>query len=1229
MASSSQFSSISSEKKHEIQEKYDVFLSFRGEDTRNTFASYLYAALSANQISTFMDDHELERGDEISPTLRKAIEESNIWVIILSENYASSTWCLDELVHILECKKKNKQSVVMPIFYGVEPSTVRKQKGSYGAAFAQLEDRFRDNMEKVHQWKAVLTQVADLCGLDSKEFRPENKLIQQIVEDVSKKLPKYLSSTTTTHINGHLIGIEKKIKEIESKLCIGSKDVRIIGIWGMGGIGKTTLASVLFQRLSYSKFEGHYFLWNVREEYARYGPDYLRKKLLLGLLNHEAILRMDSPFVASPFIHNKLRRKKVLMVLDDVGTSVQLEALVEGYDQLAPGSRIIITTRNVQVLKKVTGNIYKVEGLNHSDSLELFHLNTFGKKTFARDRYEMLSIRVASYANGNPLALKVLGCFLHSKSKEEWEAAINKLQKVPNPQIQDVLRISYEGLDDKETQNLFLDLACLFSRHFTRDHVESILDFDDSFVKTGIRILIHKSLIESSDSPLDNELRMHDLLRQMGQAIVRNEHKEPGNCSRLWDAKDICQILERSTGTAAVEGISLNLSQINRDVKVCPAALSKMYNLRILKIYCDNIGDNNFKLLIPQSLDSYDLSNQLRYFQWDLYTLKSLPSKLSPENLVELVLRGSHVKKLWNNKIQSLPILRRIDLSYSRFLTELPDLSQAPNLESINLEGCTNLVQVLSPLQNLQKLTYLNLSGCSNLRDFKEISRSTGYMDLVKSGDIKNLLSNICQLKFTSLKGFMQSFTNNLTLYSSQAHVSHKFPKNLTNLHLRGTSIEEVPSSIWCLSGLAQLDLGDCQRLKSLPTSICELKSLESIDLSGCLGLEKFPEILEPMENLKKLFISRAGLLKGLPETIENLISLTTLSIQLCEGIENLPNNLCNLRKLRLMNFDGCSNLEKLPPFPPALEGLDVQYCRRLKSLPELPSSCVNLDASYCTSLDKISNWRAPFLGLHHSEMSTWKKSSLSSWFSFYGCQKLDHNTRNNIAIECAVIRVLSAADFKEDEGYISLKMCYPGDEIPKWFTNQTPGTSMNIMLPPYWNNDNFLGLALCVVFDRKKFEPFLYVNIECKLTFKTTDDEHSHEFDDGLRLNHGIISPDHMFIWSVSKSFLQNSKLIGLSWPCTCSTEASIHFQRTFFDLEDFGVDNWGSEHCEIKKCGIWLVYKEDIERFDAETKSKRKRSFDEYCEASGSCEVVDSHQDDDDDQSHHMINSKKFKSM
>ncbi|KAL7261341.1 hypothetical protein ACSBR1_006899 [Camellia fascicularis] len=81
------------------QFRYDVFLSFRGIDTRHNFISHLYKELIREGIETFKDDSELERGKEISPDLLEAIEESRYSIVVISKNYVSSKWCLDELVN--------------------------------------------------------------------------------------------------------------------------------------------------------------------------------------------------------------------------------------------------------------------------------------------------------------------------------------------------------------------------------------------------------------------------------------------------------------------------------------------------------------------------------------------------------------------------------------------------------------------------------------------------------------------------------------------------------------------------------------------------------------------------------------------------------------------------------------------------------------------------------------------------------------------------------------------------------------------------------------------------------------------------------------------------------------------------------------------------------------------------------------------------------------------------
>ncbi|XP_028785834.1 TMV resistance protein N-like [Neltuma alba] len=146
---------------------YDVFLNFRDEDTRFDFTINLYKALHQKGIHTFIDNNGLRRGEGMTPSLLKAIQESTIAITIFSKNYASSTFCLDELVHILECRKKKGQ-LVLPIFYDVEPSDVRHQRGNYKEAFTQHEQGFNNDQKKTQKWKQALRDAADIAGFDFK-----------------------------------------------------------------------------------------------------------------------------------------------------------------------------------------------------------------------------------------------------------------------------------------------------------------------------------------------------------------------------------------------------------------------------------------------------------------------------------------------------------------------------------------------------------------------------------------------------------------------------------------------------------------------------------------------------------------------------------------------------------------------------------------------------------------------------------------------------------------------------------------------------------------------------------------------------------------------------------------------------------------------------------------------------------------------------------------------------
>ena len=144
---------------------YDVFISFRGSDTRNTFVDHLYSHLVRKGIFVFKDDTQLRKGESISPQLLQAIQRSRVSIIVFSKDYASSTWCLDEMAAIAQCRAELKQ-IVFPVFYDVDPSHVRKQNGVYESAFVLHTKQFGYGSEKVARWRRAITCLAESAGWD-------------------------------------------------------------------------------------------------------------------------------------------------------------------------------------------------------------------------------------------------------------------------------------------------------------------------------------------------------------------------------------------------------------------------------------------------------------------------------------------------------------------------------------------------------------------------------------------------------------------------------------------------------------------------------------------------------------------------------------------------------------------------------------------------------------------------------------------------------------------------------------------------------------------------------------------------------------------------------------------------------------------------------------------------------------------------------------------------------
>ncbi|KAH9725834.1 ADP-ribosyl cyclase/cyclic ADP-ribose hydrolase [Citrus sinensis] len=1002
--------------------KYDVFLSFRGEDTRKSFTDHLYAALKNKGIFVFRDDKELEKGGSISPGLLKAIEESRISVIVLSKNYASSTWCLDELAKIVECK--NNEDQILPIFYDVEPTLVRKQTASFGEAFAKHEEVFKNNVEKVQKWRDALKVVANKSGWELKDSN-ESEFIEEIVNVISSKI------RTELEIPKELVGIESRLEKLKVHMDTRSNDVRMIGIWGMGGLGKTTLARVVYDLISH-EFDGSSFLADVREKCDKEGSVISLQKQLLSDLLKLADNNVRNVYDGINMLRVRLRRKKVLVVIDDATHPDHLRRLVGEPDWFGPGSRIIITTRNEHLLKlHRVKKVYKLEALTNDEAFRLLCLKAFDTHK-PLEEYVELAKSVVRYASGLPLALKVLGSFLFGRPAHEWTSALERIKKDPEYEILSILQISFDGLKEIE-KKIFLDVVCFFKGQ-KRDYVSKILKSCDFDPVIGIAVLIEKSLLTVDGA---NRLWTHDLLQEMGRQIVRRiSPEEPGKRSRLWEEADICHVLSQNT----------------------------MTNLRLLKI-------RNVQL--PEGLEY--LSSKLRLLDWRGYPLKSLPSNLQLDKAVEFNMCYSCIEELWTG-IKTLNMLKVMKLSHSQNLIKIPDFTEVSNLEVLDLEGCTRLREIHPSLVRHNKLILLNLKGCTSLTTLPGKIFMESLKTLVLSGCSK--LKKFPDIVMRSMGDLTELFLDGTSIAEVPSSIELLTRLELLNLN-DCRSLVRLPNSINGLKSLKTLNLSGCFKLENVPETLGQVESLEELDISGT-AIRQPPSSIFLMKNLKELSCrgckgspsSASWFLRfpinlmrwssdpvalSLPSSLSGLCSLTKLDISDCDlgegAIPSSIGDLCSLEKL-------CLSRNSFVSLPTSiyrlsnLRGIELEECKMLQNLPRLPASLHSISLDGCVSLETLSD----VLNLNEHQLPNFHLRCAD-------CLKLAGNYDLALSLLKEYIK-------NSESPQREYSIVVPGSEIPEWFEYQNnEGSSITISTPPKtYKNSKLVGYVVCCVFRVPKY---------------------------------------------------------------------------------------------------------------------------------------------------------------
>uniref|UniRef100_A0A0D3BKV5 Uncharacterized protein n=1 Tax=Brassica oleracea var. oleracea TaxID=109376 RepID=A0A0D3BKV5_BRAOL len=747
-------------------------------------------------------------------------------------------------------------------------------------------------------------------------------MIEEIATDVSNKL---ISSVPSSDFNS-LVGMRAHMENMDLLLRLDSNEVRMIGIWGPSGIGKSTIARSLFSQHS-PDFQLSVFMENIKREYPR--PCFDRYSAQLQLQNKFLSLILNQNDVTIHHLgvaQDRLKNKKVLAVLDDVDHSAQLDALAKETCWFGSGSRIIVTTQDKRILNAHQINhIYKVDFPRDDEALEIFCMNAFGQKS-PYDGFGDLACKVTDLAGKLPLCLSVMGSHFKGLTTKEWEQELTRLRTRLDSETESILKFSYDALCD-EDQALFLHIACLFNGERI-DKVEEFLAEKFVAVKCRLRVLAEKSLI-SVDS--EGYIRMHDLLARLGREIVRKQSpNEPRQRQFLVDDGDIRQVLRDDTlGSRSVIGINFLLE---KELKISDQAFERMSNLQFLRL--DSHYVEHIILVRTNSqyiLESVNcLPREVRLLHWSTFPMTCLPSNFNPELLMEIKMSCSNLEKLWEGN-KTIRNLKWMDLSHSINLKELPNLSTATNLRELDLENCSSLVELPSSIGNLTNLKKLNLMLCSSLM---ELPSSIGNMTNLENLDLSGCL-NLVGLPFS-----IGNMTNLKKLFLSVA-----LPYSMTAKMLKPCGAP-LFYSIGNMTNLENLDLKGCSSLVELPSSIGNLHNLKKLNLRNC---STFPEI---STNIRFLGIIGTAI-EEIPTSIRSWSRLDTLDMSYSENLRKSHHAFDLITNLHL-SHTGIQEISPLVKEMSRLQTLVINGCTKLVSLPQLPDSLKFMHVENCESLERL-----------------------------------------------------------------------------------------------------------------------------------------------------------------------------------------------------------------------------------------------------------------------------------
>ncbi|KAI8532557.1 hypothetical protein RHMOL_Rhmol11G0223000 [Rhododendron molle] len=1091
---------MASSSNSEFQAVYDIFLSFRGLDTRKKFTDHLYEALKREGFEIFRDNEGIERGENIKTELQKAIWNSSMSVIVLSKTYATSKSCLFEIQTILEHRRKKSDHIILPVFYEVDPGEIKEQakKLDFG------EDKA--TVEEVEGWIAALKEVASMAGMVSGNQTDGMDSVQRDIGDLDENMQnlrrkvEYLSGQENDinseisnaerwpgkrpkkevevwlkdvqwykddvrRLEQELVGvtnvslctrlgkdIAKKILEVQELqkkgrdfnslmidelstgrllipptkdfveytkarnvervwACLMTDDVRQIGVYGMGGVGKTTIMKHIHNQLLEKKGKfGNVYWVTVSKAFSitKLQSD-IAKALKLSFEEDE-----DETIRASELYAALSRQKRYVLILDDVWDRFDLDSVGIPEPKRSNGCKLVLTTRSLEVCERMKCTPVKVDLLTEEEALTLFRSIVVGNDSVLAPDVEEIAAKIAKECACLPLAIVTLaGSCRALKGIREWRNALNELISLTKDTSDDVskvfeqLKFSYSCLGNKVLQDCFL-----YCSLYPEDHNIPVNELIEYWIADGLIAemnsveakfdkghailgkLTSSCLLESGIENGEREwewVRMHDLIRDMALRITTSSPRF------MVKAGERLESIPYEDWSEDLDRISFMCSKI-RELPIRPPVCPRLTTLLLNGTLLSEIADCFFTNMCDLKL--LDLSaNNLKSLPESIFNLKNLhalklahcrelmyvPSLVKLKALKEFTLTESRIRE-FPEGIEELVNLRKLDLSDNDDLGTFPSwkLRRLSKLQYLRIDGtratvsaedllCLRQLKVVAVhFHNLQELTrYVTSQQFQGLEKFCLIMGRYAWSVLLDLG--KSVWFSFESVPF-GIGVDQLVLPGNINCFRLDGF--HDIPISLSAIPCLKVARDLRSCEILCCNGLESIFSSST----FLEDDLISLGSVESLDLA-CLPRFRvlFDGIGPPQNiyfNLKKLHFAECNAMKNIfpVQLLQNFPNLVSLRVEQCENVKDIivekeeisdrghhrdHSNTITLPKLKILELSELPRLKSIyngVMVCPSIEEVTVNVCRKVRRLP----LSLHMDGEQATAppaLKEINAW--------------------------------------------------------------------------------------------------------------------------------------------------------------------------------------------------------------------------------------------------------------------------------